>query len=66
MHRRFPPPWSVVRVSNGWCVSDADGRPVAFAFGDDTGQNLTPRPMTIEEARIVADSIARLPGLLPR
>jgi hypothetical protein len=66
MPRLFPQPWIVVRISNGWCVKDANGQPIAFAFGDDIGQNLIPRPMTINEAREVADNIARLPEILPK
>jgi hypothetical protein len=60
--RLFPPPWIVVRISNGWCVRDANGQPIAFTYGDDTVQDLRPRPMTIDEAREIAEDIVKLGG----
>jgi hypothetical protein len=64
MPRRFPLPWSIVRTHGGWCVSDANGQPIAYTYGDDQPQGVGSRQMTMDEARRIAANTAKLPELL--
>jgi len=66
MSRRFPPPWTVMRISGGWRIDDATGRPLAYVYGRDDGGGVASNHLTTDEARRIAVNIARLPDLLLR
>ena len=65
--RRFPPPWSVVRLPGGFKVIDANGQSLAYfcARENDHDAN-TAGVLTMDEARRMAINFARLPELLTR
>jgi len=60
MARKFTPPWKVERIPGGFKVVDAE---VAYVYGvaDDPTIGKT---LTLDEARRIASSIAKLPVLL--
>ena len=62
--RRFPPPWSVARITGGWRVEDATSQPLAYVYGDDRPQGASSHVLTVDQARRIALGIARLPDLL--
>ncbi len=65
MTSRFPAPWRIVEISNGFVVEDADGQLLVVFYGrvdpNNTGHTGFP---TIEEARQMAVDFTRLPDLL--
>ena len=62
--RRFPPPWSVARITGGWRIEDATGQPLAYIYGDDRPQGASSHVLTVDQARRIALGVARLPDLL--
>jgi len=67
MINRFPAPWRIVEIPNGFAVDDATGQQLGVFYG-----RADPNPaghtgfLTIEEARQLAVDFARLPELLKR
>jgi hypothetical protein len=65
--RRFPPPWQVRREGAGpFIVSDAKGVPLAYVhYRDDLqGVRFAHNHLTSDEARRIANGIARLPEFM--
>jgi hypothetical protein len=62
---RFPPPWRIVEIPNGFAVDDATGRQLGVFYGRaDPNTAGHTGFLTIEEARQMAADFARLPELL--
>ena len=65
--RRFPPPWSVVRLPGGFKVIDANGQSLAYFYACENDHDAnTAGVLTMDEARRMAINFARLPELLTR
>ena len=64
--RRFPPPWTVRRDGAGFVVSDAIGVPLAYVHCRDDleGVRFAHNHLTSDEARRIANGIARLPEFM--
>jgi len=63
--RHFPPPWSAEQWATCFVVSDAHKQPIAHIyFADDPTRRATARLLARDEAKQIAEDIARLPGLL--
>jgi hypothetical protein len=64
--RRFPPPWTVEEYRGiSYIVRDANNIAVAYVyFESEPGRRATAHLMTKDEARKIANGIARLPDLL--
>jgi hypothetical protein len=63
--RHFPPPWSAEQWATCFVVSDANKQPIAHIyFADDPTQRAAARLLGRDEAKQIAENIARLPGLL--
>jgi len=64
---RFPAPWRVVEIPNGFAVDDATGQQLGVFYGraDPNAAGHTGF-LTIDEARQIAVDFARLPELLER
>src|SRR5262245_21946423 len=67
MTSRFPAPWRIVEIPNGFAVDDATGQQlgVFYGRGDPNAAGHTGF-LTIDEARQMAVDFARLPELLKR
>jgi hypothetical protein len=67
MTSRFPAPWRIVEIPNGFAVDDASGQQLGVFYGR-TDPNAAGHTgfLTIEEARQMAVDFARLPELLKR
>src|SRR5215471_19277907 len=67
MTRRFPAPWRIVEIPNGFAVDDATGQQLGVFYGraDPNAAGHTGF-LTIEEARQMAVDFTRLPELLER
>jgi len=64
--RRLPAPWSVEEIPAGFKVVDADGKSLAYVYGEDyETRRQVGNKLTMDEARRVARAIAKLPKLLP-
>jgi hypothetical protein len=65
MTNRFPAPWRIVEIPNGFAVDDATGRQLAVFYGR-AAPNTAGHTgcLTIDEARQLALSFAKLPELL--
>jgi hypothetical protein len=65
MITRFPAPWRIVEIPNGFAVDDASGQQLGVFYGraDPNAAGHTGF-LTIEEARQMAVDFARLPELL--
>ncbi len=66
MTSRFPAPWRIVGLPNGFAVDDATGKQVGVFYGrapDIAGHTGI---MTMDEAREMAIDFAKLPELLKR
>jgi hypothetical protein len=65
-HRRFPPPWTVEEYRGiSYIVRDANNFAVAYVyFESEPGRRAATHLMTKDEARKIANGIARLPDLL--
>ena len=67
MTTRFPPPWRIVEIPNGFAVDDASGQQLGVFYGRaDPNEAGHTGFLTIEEARQMAVDFARLPELLKR
>jgi hypothetical protein len=66
--RRFPPPWTVEEYRGiSYIVRDADKFAVAYVyFESESGRRAAANLMTKDEARKIANGIAKLPELLMR
>lgn len=67
MTSRFPAPWRIVEIPNGFAVDDATGQQLGVFYGR-ADPNIAGHTgfLTIEEARQMALDFARLPELLER
>jgi hypothetical protein len=65
MTSRFPAPWRIVEIPNGFAVDDATGRQLAVFYGR-VDSNIAGHTgfLTIDEARQLAVNFAKLPDLL--
>src|SRR5262245_35963471 len=65
MTTRFPAPWRIVEIPNGFAVDDASGQQLGVFYGraDPNAAGHTGF-LTLEEARQLAVEFARLPELL--
>jgi hypothetical protein len=65
--RRFPPPWSVVRLPGGFKVIDANGQSLAYFYARENDHDAnTAGVLIMDEARRMAINFAQLPVLLTR
>jgi hypothetical protein len=64
--RRFPRPWDIEEINKAaFVVRDNNGTALAYVyFKEESGRRTAARRLTCDEARRIAASIARLPGLL--
>jgi hypothetical protein len=63
--RRFPVSWTVERIEGGYKVLDAEGQSLAYVYGTE-GDPTIGKTLTLDEARRIASSIAKLPELLKK
>jgi hypothetical protein len=65
MTNRFPSPWRIVEIPNGFAVDDAAGRQLAVFYGR-ADPNIAGHTgyLTLNEARQLAVNFAKLPELL--
>jgi hypothetical protein len=65
MTNRFPAPWRIVEIPNGFAVDDATGQQLAVFYGR-ADPNIAGHTgyLTIDEARQLAINFAKLPELL--
>jgi hypothetical protein len=67
MTSRFPAPWRIAEIPNGFAVDDATGRQLGVFYGRaDPNTAGHTGFLTIEEARQIARAFAKLPELLKR
>jgi len=67
MTSRFPAPWRIVEIPNGFAVDDATGQQLGVFYGRaDPNTAGHTGFLTIDEARQMAVDFARLPELLER
>jgi len=65
MSRRSPPPWTSEETPGGFKVVDANGQAIAYVYARDTAADAhIAKVLTTDEARRIANNIAKLPGLL--
>jgi len=64
--RRFPPPWPVEKTEDGYVVRDANGVALAWVYCRDDLQRFSfdSGKLTSDEARRIANAIARLPEFM--
>lgn len=63
----FPAPWTVEPVEGGFKVIDSNGQTLAYVYGDaDSRDAGIAKALTLDEARRIASSIAKLPTLLAK
>ena len=66
MSKPFPSPWRVEHIPGGFVVRDAERKPIAYVYGQENRRPFeegSSSPLTMDEAREMAQSIARLPEL---
>jgi hypothetical protein len=64
---RFPPLWTVERLSDGFKVVDANGQSLAYFYARDNDHDASiAKVLTMDEARRMARNFAKLPDLLNR
>ena len=64
--RRFPPPWSIVESDESFTVIDAKGFNLAYLYFAEGSRGFYMARLTRDEARRIANGIARLPELLAK
>jgi hypothetical protein len=65
MPRKLPAPWTVECIRGGYVVKDATGHDLAYCYGHPTyGDADMAKGLTLNEARRIAQKIAKLPVLL--
>jgi hypothetical protein len=65
--RRFPPPRTDEKIEGGFKVCDADGQSLAYVYSWESESDARlAQVLTEDEARRIADNIAKLPTLLRR
>jgi hypothetical protein len=65
MPRKLPAPWTVESIRGGYVVKDATGHDLAYCYGHPTyGDADMAKGLTLNEARRIAQKIAKLPVLL--
>ena len=65
MARRFKPPWTTERIAGGYVVKDGTGQALAYVYAREKRADADiAKVLTMDEARRVASSIAKLPALL--
>jgi hypothetical protein len=65
LYRQFPTPWSVQELPACFIVRDINNQSLAHVhFEDRSGRQLPMRQLTRDEARQIANTIAKLPHLL--
>jgi hypothetical protein len=63
--RRFPPPWTVEEIPGGFKVVDANKQAIAYVYSrENAGDAHIAKVLTEDEARRIANNIAKLPKLL--
>jgi hypothetical protein len=62
--RRFPPPWTVEEIPGGLKVVDANGQSLAYVYFHEGDLLHIAKGLTEDEARRIANNIAKLPILL--
>jgi hypothetical protein len=63
--RRFPAPWGAEKIPGGYVVRDANGQAIAYLYSrENEAEARQAKVLTVDEARRIARSIARLPELL--
>jgi hypothetical protein len=63
---RFPAPWRIVELPNGFAVEDATGKQIGVFYGRALDIAGYTGMMTMDEAREMAIDVAKLPELLKR
>jgi hypothetical protein len=67
MTRRLPPPWRAEKFSGGYIVRDTTAFAVAYVYGRSTeAEAAIAKQMTMDEARLGASNLAKLPDMLRR
>ena len=66
MITRFPAPWRIVELPNGFAVEDATGKQIGVSYGRTPDTAGYTGIMTMDEARQMALDFSRLPELLKR
>jgi hypothetical protein len=65
--RRFPAPWYVDKIPGGYLIRDACGQALAYVYARATNvEAAQAKVLTADEARQIADDIAKMPSLLKR
>jgi hypothetical protein len=65
LHHEFPLPWTVQERSSCFVVHDKTSQPLAYIHFEDKSGRLSPiNQLTRDEARRIAENIAKLPELL--
>ena len=64
--RRFPPPWSIIETDESFAVIDATGFNLAYLYFAEGQRGFHMARLTRDEARRIANAIARLPELLAK
>lgn len=61
---QLPPPWRIDLSLSGYIIRDANGRDLArVPFRHDEAEAMKANVLTYNEARVIAEAIARIPEL---